>query len=140
MDVASDTLAARDSTDKFLAALLNSRDSDTEQRIQARNWLTEGLDLTMGILSNFLRRDVSTGIIAARNDIGANEYLAALLNSRELNEEQALEARNWLTRREMSSLEKMLKQLPPTNDVELSTRSSLDELVKLLKTRELYFK
>jgi len=96
-DVAPDTLAARTSSDEFLTALLNSRDSNTEQGIQARNWLTDG--------------------------------------------EQAMEARDWLTRREeASSLEGQILRRDAASDADLFTRDNLNDLVKLLNTRELYFK
>jgi len=119
-DVTSDEhVGARDAANGFLAALLNSREFDPEQKIQARSlW---------SVLGSFLRRDVAPDELAARDNM---DDLMKLLNTRELNLERKIQSRGFFTNLIAFALNHILTvRLRDVSPDELAGRDNLDDAI-----------
>ena len=136
-DVSSDKLSARDIVDDFMAAVVNTRDFSPEQTPQARNWLTE----LVTAAEDFVLRDVTPDELAARD--GLSGFVKRFLNSREsglnhlrdIDPEQTLQARNWLTELTTAVEDFVLRDVPSDD---LAARDDLDDFMNtyFLNTRE----
>jgi hypothetical protein len=119
-DVTPDELAARDG-----------------QTFQARNWLTE----LATAAEDFVLRDVTPDELAARD--GLSGFVKRFLNSREsglnhlrdIDPEQTLQARNWLTELTTAVEDFVLRDVPSDD---LAARDDLDDFMNtyFLNTRE----
>ncbi len=124
-DVTSDEhVGARDAANGFLAALLNSREIDPEQKIQARGlWSV----LIESVLGSFLRRDVAPDELAARDNM---DDLMKLPNTRELNLERKIQSRGFFTNLIAFALNHILTvRLRDVSPDELAGRDNLDDAI-----------